>query len=224
MPFLTGDGINSSLTKRAIFLPDNDWIIRSVLGALVELCNADNWEQFGTTTPNEIASAMIDVLDSWQVGESAVSREIGEIAMFASNALPEKWLWCDGLLYSPTDYPLLYEKIGIMYGGNASIPNFRTPNFQSRSPMGYGQGDGLSPRSMASMGGAESVTLTLDQIPSHAHGQRGNSGGSGAVRTAGILGSGDTNHATATQSAGGGQSHTNVHPYLTVRFAIYAGE
>lgn len=155
---------------------------------------------------------------------ATMEREIGEIAMFAHGELPAKWLWCDGQLHSPTDYPLLYAKIGVSFGGNTAIPNFRTPNFQSRSPMGYGQGDGLSSRSMATFYGEENVTLTIEQIPSHSHGQRGNSGGSGALRTAGILGAGDTNHTTTTQSAGDGQSHRNVHPVLVVRFAIYAGE
>jgi len=153
-----------------------------------------------------------------------MEREIGEIAMFSHGELPAKWLWCDGAFYTPSQYPLLYAKINLTYGGNGAIPNFRVPNFQSRSPMGQGMGEGLTSRSLGQFYGEENVTLTIDNIPAHTHGQRGNSGGSGAIRTAGILGSGDTNHVTTTQSAGGGQSHRNIHPVLAVKFAIYAGE
>lgn len=71
-------------------------------------------------------------------------------------------------------------------------------------------------------GGAKTVTLTEAQIPSHTHVQQRHSATTGPLT--GPTTAPDTSSNTpaswgvSTQATGGGQAHTNVQPYLVVKF------
>lgn len=60
----------------------------------------------------------------------------------------------------------LYSLIGNIYGGSASA-TFALPDLRGRVVVGAGQGTGLPNYQVGQKGGA--LTLTMDQIPSHAH-------------------------------------------------------
>lgn len=64
-------------------------------------------------------------------------------------------------------------------------------------------------------GGAKEVTLTLEQIPAHTHGSV-YSGNVSVTKTHSWLASGGSNMAYGTVSAGGGQAHNNMPPYIQV--------
>lgn len=149
---------------------------------------------------------------------------IGEVRMFAMQSVPTGWLRCEGQTVSSLDYPALFDAIQYTYGTGVYSHEFKLPDLQTRVVVGRGappNGNSTS-KTIGYSGGEERVTLTTDQIPSHSHGQRGNSGGAGAVRTAGVTGAGDINHASTTQNAGGGQSHNNMQPYIVLQYAIKA--
>ena len=58
--------------------------------------------------------------------------------------------------------------IGTTYGGDG-ISTFGLPNLQSRAVVGTGQGPGTSNYVLGQIGGTETVTLTVSQIPAHTH-------------------------------------------------------
>lgn len=161
---------------------------------------------------------------------------VGEIRMFAGNFAPRGWAFCDGQLLAVSQNDALFSLLGTIYGGDGRT-TFGLPDLRGRIPIHAGTGPGLSPRSLGARGGAETVTLNVNQasIPAHRHplravAARANSGDpQGAV-----LGAADGNVyapaasptlALAPESVGehrfgGSQFHANVQPFLCIHFII----
>ena len=153
----------------------------------------------------------------------------GEIRMFAGNFAPVAWAFCHGQMLAISENDALFNLIGTTYGGDGQ-QTFALPNLQSRLPLHESQNDVLG-----GMGGAESVTLTVAQLPAHSHTLLGtndtatqpNPGGQVPARfsqanlypyiedTSNVAFS-----PAAVTSVGGNQPHSNMQPYLCVNFII----
>lgn len=81
---------------------------------------------------------------------------IGTILPFAGNFAPKGWAICNGQTLSIANYSALFSILGTSYGGDG-ITTFRLPDLRGRVPMGYGTGDGLTPRELGEQVGAETV-------------------------------------------------------------------
>jgi len=79
------------------------------------------------------------------------------------------WLLCDGRLLNITDYPFLFGAIHYAFGSNTSGTQFQLPNPAGRVPGFTGSGSNLTPRRMGSNFGTETHTLTVAEMPTHAH-------------------------------------------------------
>src|SRR5260370_17547928 len=88
---------------------------------------------------------------------------VGEIRMFAGNFAPAGWMFCEGQRLSVAENETLFNLIGTTYGGDGQS-TFALPDLRGRLPIH--QGSGFTP---AQNGGAEQVTLTVNQIPAHTH-------------------------------------------------------
>ncbi|RRJ91351.1 phage tail protein [Flavobacterium macacae] len=93
---------------------------------------------------------------------------IGILKLFAGNFAPQGWAFCNGQLLSISQNTALFTILGTTYGGNGTA-NFALPDFRSRIPIGAGQGPGLSNYIQGQISGAEQVTMTLNNMPSHNH-------------------------------------------------------
>jgi microcystin-dependent protein len=93
---------------------------------------------------------------------------IGEILMFAGNFAPRGWALCDGQLLPISQYSALFSILGTTYGGNGTT-TFALPDLRGRLPMHAGDGPGLTSRHLGEKAGAESTTLTTQQLPAHTH-------------------------------------------------------
>jgi microcystin-dependent protein len=154
---------------------------------------------------------------------------VGEIRMFAGNFAPAGWMFCEGQLLPISENETLFQLIGTTYGGDGES-TFALPDLRGRIPIHQGNGFIL-----AETGGAEEITLTVNQIAAHSHpllatsaqGLDGSPGGKVTGEDA-IVGadlyieSPPTVNmaATAISSVGGSQPHTNFQPYLCVDFII----
>ncbi len=148
--------------------------------------------------------------------------------MFPGNFAPVGWAFCDGSLLPISNNDALFNLIGTTYGGDGVI-TFALPDLRGRAPIHVGPGFALG-----QAGGAEVVTLTTSQIPSHSHVPQAASAASGnpANSPAGNVWSGwtggqfDTQPPTVAMSqaaiglTGGSQPHDNMVPFLTVNFII----
>lgn len=163
---------------------------------------------------------------------------IGQIQMFGFNFAPRGWAQCNGQLLSIAQNTALFSLLGTIYGGDGRT-TFGLPDLRGRVPMHYENGPGLSPRRIGEKAGTENVTLTENQLPSHNHtatanavvpaGNSNDAAGNFWADDAGVSsGTYHTGPANATMNAnavqvgnaGGGQSHTNVQPFLCVNFCI----
>lgn len=80
--------------------------------------------------------------------------------------IPKDYLLCDGRALLIEEYPELYKKLGIRWGGNGST-NFYLPNKGGRFSVGYtGAGDYAK---IGAIGGEEYVTLLAKHLANHKH-------------------------------------------------------
>ncbi|WP_071146466.1 phage tail protein [Bacteroides ihuae] len=93
---------------------------------------------------------------------------IGEIRAFAGDYAPVNWRICNGASLSINEYQALYALIGQTYGGSGNL-TFNLPDLRGRLLVGQGTGRGLTPRSIGEQGGAEYISLTSNNLPSHSH-------------------------------------------------------
>ena len=157
---------------------------------------------------------------------------IGEIRMFGGSFAPAGWAFCDGQLLPISENDALFTLIGTEYGGDGE-ETFALPNLQSRVPLHFGAGPGLSTYAFGETGGVESVTLTPNQIPTHNHALFAstapgeNINPTGGVVSASpsvqmyIVDSPVSNMApTAVVPVGGSQPHENRMPILVISYII----
>lgn len=158
---------------------------------------------------------------------------IGEIRIFGFDFPPLGFALCDGQLLPIDQNQSLFSILGTTYGGDG-VGTFALPDLRGRSPIHAGTGAGLTPRSLGQRGGAQNVTLSLNELPTHDHtvnaegvsATLGDPGGN-LLATAfpALLTHGPaaalvkTNPAQITDT-GGGQAHANEQPFLTISFAI----
>jgi len=93
---------------------------------------------------------------------------IGQIQAFGFNFAPVGWAQCNGQLLPIAEYDALFSLLGTTYGGDGQT-TFALPDLRGRSIIHPGSGSGLSPIQLGQSGGQETVTITINQLPSHNH-------------------------------------------------------
>ncbi|WP_176057042.1 tail fiber protein [Paraburkholderia sp. BCC1876] len=93
---------------------------------------------------------------------------LGEIRMVAFDFAPYGWALCQGQLLPLSQNQALFSLLGTLYGGTGTS-TFGLPNLASRSPVGTGQGAGLTQIVTGQSSGLEQFTMTSAQLPTHTH-------------------------------------------------------
>ena len=158
---------------------------------------------------------------------------LGEIMLVPYNFAPRGWTLCQGQLLAISSNTALFSLLGTTYGGDGRT-TFGLPELRGRYAMSSGTGPGLSPRSLGQRSGAEQVTLSETQMPSHTHTPqlRASEEASDTGKPEGnVLASGPVYHTGAathdmgsssitSANAGGGQSVNNMPPFLVLNYCI----
>ena len=93
---------------------------------------------------------------------------IGEVYMTGYTFCPRGTASAEGQLLAISQNTALFSLYGTTFGGDGRT-TFGLPDLRGRSPMGQGSGPGLTPRLVGQKFGTETNTMTIAEMPSHAH-------------------------------------------------------
>lgn len=151
---------------------------------------------------------------------------LSEIRIMSFAFAPKGWAFCNGQLLPINQNQALFSLLGTTYGGDGRV-NFALPDLRGRTPIHVGSGHTLGERA-----GEQAHTLTIAELPTHAHVVNANNGaGNTANPPNAVLSKAPANfygppqnlaamNAASVLNAGGSQAHLNMQPFLTLSFCI----
>jgi microcystin-dependent protein len=189
-----------------------------LLPGLLAACVDDYVNPLGP--PEDEEGALRDV--SLQSGAEPF---LAEIKIVSFNFPPKGWALCNGQLLPINQNQALFALLGTTYGGNGQT-NFALPNLRGRVPIHFDASHDLGESA-----GSTSVTLNIQQLPTHLHGVMGSTvNADTAVGTNNYFGTALNTYTfpanltpldpSTVTSVGGSQPHNNMMPYLTLNFII----
>jgi microcystin-dependent protein len=155
---------------------------------------------------------------------------LSEIRLMSFVFPPKGWALCDGQLLPINQNQALFSLLGTTFGGDGRV-NFALPDLRGRVPIHVGSGHTLGER-----GGEQAHTLSIAELPEHAHVLNASStAGNAPVPNA--SGNGTILAATPLQiynnpnnlvalvagtvtNTGGSQAHLNMQPFLVLSHCI----
>lgn len=168
---------------------------------------------------------------------------IGQIDLLPYSFVPVDYAFCNGDVVSLYQYQALGAVIGNNFGGSVQNHTIGLPNLQGRTPVGFGNGPGLTSYNWAATAGVETVTLTQAQLPVHNHNvvvgiensfETDNATNALLTRSMSTQGTGTVLAYTSTPgpglpqplndsslaATGQNQAHNNRQPFLVLNFCI----
>src|SRR3954471_23980795 len=88
---------------------------------------------------------------------------LSEIRIMSFVYAPKGWALCNGQLLPINQNQALFSLLGTTFGGDGRV-NFGLPDVRGRTPIHVGSGHTLGER-----GGEQAHTLSIAELPEHAH-------------------------------------------------------
>src|SRR4051812_32871560 len=88
---------------------------------------------------------------------------LSELRLMSFNFAPKGWAMCDGQLLPINQNQALFSLLGTTFGGDGRV-NFALPDLRGRAPIHVGSGHNLGERA-----GEQAHTLSIAEMPAHAH-------------------------------------------------------
>ena len=156
---------------------------------------------------------------------------LAEIKLVSFAHAPKGWALCNGQFMLINQNQALFSLLGTAYGGNGQT-TFALPNLRGRVPIHM-----KNTFEIGTTGGSSTVTVSIQELPTHTHVLQGSSlignnvnpltisGGNVLAQTPGSPYTNSASNLTtlnpaSVTSLGGSQPHTNMQPYLVLNFII----
>src|SRR3954470_21107221 len=142
---------------------------------------------------------------------------LSEIRIMSFVYAPKGWALCNGQLLPINQNQALFSLLGTTFGGDGRV-NFALPDLRAKVPIHVGKGHTLGEK-----GGEQAHTLSIAELPTHAHlAVASSTNANQPIPAGGLLASANNgfvapnsltslNPATVT-NAGGSQAHLNMQP------------
>ena len=156
---------------------------------------------------------------------------VGQILWVPYNFAPRGWAFCDGQILPISQNTALFSLLGITYGGDGKS-TFALPNMQGRLLVHAGQSPGTSVYYQGESAGETTHTLSVTELPNHNHTVNVSTDTGTATSPANAYYAQPANGkqygpdgsssfaSSAVVTAGGGQPHNNMMPYMTLNCII----
>ena len=161
---------------------------------------------------------------------------VAEVRIVPYTFAPTGWARCDGQLLPISQNTALFALLGTVYGGDGKS-TFALPDVQGSTVMHPGESaNGLSERDLGQVGGSDTTTLLLSEIPFHTHSVQGNAlnASTGNPSSTAVIARGFGGNAykaspfaspvqmafQALTPTGGDLPHNNMMPYLVMKYII----
>lgn len=172
-----------------------------------------------------------DVIDNLNALYASIPLAVppGILSPYAGGTTPTGWILCNGQAVSRSVFSALFTAIGTLFGVGNGTTTFNVPDMRGRVPLGLDNLGGSSANrvvatqadTMGQNAGEENHTLTTTEMPSHSHDiQTGNSN----PQARQVMAAGDNSLVTVgsgiVKNTGGGATHNNMQPYISVSYII----
>lgn len=199
---------------------------------LVQGTGTERWAWAELKEPVDVEAIASDMQAKMDTLEEEMNNikptPLGVVEMYSGSVIPENYAVCDGQALSQSLYPDLYQVIGTRFNKAGTAEGmFCLPDLRGRFIVGQGSENDYN--TIGNTGGEKLHTLTVNEMPNHAHGYQDiyfseNTGGGSNYR-----GSGDSDDDNnpfgyqldrTTYAAGGGSAHENRPPYFVLFYIM----
>lgn len=196
------------------------------IGEPPEVCSGGNL----FTWLKALYYAVCELIDDLTASVASSGIPVGSMVDYGGSSAPSGWLLADGSAVSRATYAALFAVYGTTYGSGDGSTTFNLPDRRGRIGVGKDNMGGTSANritgswadTLGGTGGAETHTLTTNELAVHSHTVNTWTGGSNT--TANISGAFNnttqTVNGSATNNAGGGQAHNNIQPSIALNVII----
>lgn len=180
-----------------------------------------NWLDEQADPLDEVTDADWDIIEKLvaNVYQEINTPMLGLIFPIMTATVPDNCLLCDGGEYAKADFPLLYDILDDAFIVDADT--FKVPDLRSRAIVGATETGSLTHYAVNEEGGADEITLSSAEMPSHSHGLFQTDGlalapGELPVLVPFVVALG------STDSAGGNTPHENRQPFTALNYVVIA--